>query len=290
MQGRLLIEGGLEIQVDGRPGQGTAHETVYGTVLDSGTRVVVKLERTVGGLAREAAALTALNAGRCRVAPRLFMASFSSVDGQRLPCLVIERCAGSPPTTIDGWWRMGHALGRLADVPPPVTGLEVVDAITFGRQHVQRIHELGDRLGPFVDAIPDWPTLAAGDSPAPAQLVITHGDPGPGNYLDDGSDGTIVDWELAHIAPRGLDLARLQFIAMLGVGPSGWVGGDQQARAAAATDGYLHALSPPRRPSDEETRWWTAVAAIQFVHRRWQLDGHPAPWEVAARVLKSTLT
>jgi hypothetical protein len=284
----LLLEDGSTIQLEGRPDQGTGNEVLYGTVLGSGLRIVVKLERTLGALEREAAALTAVGPA-CRIAPRLLLASFAEVSGERVPCLVIERCLGSPPTTIDGWWRMGRALGRLANVPPPAAGLAVLDTIAFGQRHAQRVVELGDRLDPFTDAIPDWHTLACANVPGGAPLVITHGDPGPGNYLDNGNDGVLIDWEAAHIAPQGLDLARLQFIAILGAGPSGYVARDQRARADAATDGYLRALPRPMNPSYEAARWWTAVAAIQFVHRRWQLGGHPAPWEEAARALVATL-
>jgi len=285
---QLVIEDGLTIPIDGRPLQGTRHEVLYGTLPDTGERVVVKLARIdPGALERERNALAVLDA---RVAPRLLAAGVAVIGSQRVACLVIERRAGSAPTTIEGWWRMGHALARLADMPQPSGGLTVVDVVTFGCQHAQRLSDLGDRLIPLAESVLDWQQLAAPEIPAVTPLVITHGDPGPGNYLDDGDDGTLIDWEQAHVAPRGLDLARLQFIALLGAGPSGYVARDHQARADAARDGYLSALQTPWRPSRAESRWWTTVAGIQFIHSRWQLGDRPRPWHEAADVLQSALT
>lgn len=77
---------------------------------------------------------------------------------------------------------------------------------------------------------------------------MTHGDPGPGNFLDDGADGTLVDWEDAVVAPRGLDLGRASFIALLGSGPKGFVARDhiaQPTRSCEATS---------RRPMGRPTK------------------------------------
>src|SRR5665213_196920 len=81
-----------------------------------------------------------------------------------------------------------------------------------------------------------------GPVPAAAPLVLTHGDPCPGNFLDDGRRGALIDWEEAQIAPRGLDLARAMFIALLGVGPSGYRGRDHVRRSRAVSAGYLAGL------------------------------------------------
>ncbi len=56
------------------------------------------------------------------------------------------------------------------------------------------------------------------------------------------------------------------------------------------TDGYLEALTESWQPSEEEWRWWITAAGIQFIHRRWQLGGRPAPWQDAAEVLRAILT
>lgn len=287
---QLAIEGGPIVRLEGQPAQGTRHELHFGVLTSTGEPVVVKLERMPGSLAGEQHALAWLGA-EGGLAPRLHAAGTTVADGQRVACLVIERRPGAPPTTTDGWRRMGGALASLGDLPHSGSDLTSLDPTTFGRRHAERVHELGARLAPLATSIPDWGQLASPELPAPNPLVLAHGDPGPGNYLDDGDDdGTLIDWEDAHIAPRGLDLARLVFIALLGAGPSGYPVADHRSRARAAIDGYLAALHDRWRPTAAESRWWTTVAGVQFIHRRWRLGGRPAPWEDAMSALHAALT
>jgi aminoglycoside phosphotransferase (APT) family kinase protein len=184
---------------------------------------------------------------------------------------------------------MGAAFAAVAGVPCPSDRLPVIDSAEFCRAHVARIDELGGRLQPFVREISDWTELSHRGLPISTPLVLTHGDPGPGNYLDSDASGTLIDWEEAHVAPLGLDLGRLIFIALLGSGPQGYVARDHQSRASSAAAGYLGVVRPRWSPSGEELRWWVSVAAIQFIHRRWERGGRPAPWEHAAEVLAPTL-
>ena len=282
----LVIPDGPTVQLLDRPAQGTGHAVHFGRVVDSGRPVVVKLARTRGALEREQLALAWLGGQRQAPGPELIAAGTALVGGRQVACLVTERRAGSPPTTIDGWERMGRAYAQLAALPS-ASGLPRIEREALGRDHARRINQLGDRLAPLAKSIQDWEQLASGSVPGSPPVVLTHGDPGPGNFLDDGNGGTIIDWEQAHFAPQGLDIARLFFIALLGAGPAGYIKTDLQARANAAVAGYLE--SSRWRPSDSEARWWTAVAGIQFIHRRWELDNHPAPWEEAAQVLERTL-
>jgi aminoglycoside phosphotransferase (APT) family kinase protein len=288
VQSEILIDDGPSVRVQGRPAQGTRHEVVFGVLRGSEEPVVVKLERIPGALGREQEALRQIAANGGPV-PRLVAAGAALVDGKRVACLVTERRPGEPPTTDDGWRRMGRALARLGGPITSTSHLPLIDHTAFGRQHAQRLGDLGDRLAPVASAIPDWELLTSPEVPRPSPLVVTHGDPGPGNFLDDGQDGTLIDWEEAHVAPRGLDLARLVFIALLGAGPSGFQARDHRSRARSVIDGYLGAFDSTWRPSVPDVRWWTAVAGIQFVHRRWQLGGQPAPWEEAANVLQAVL-
>ena len=92
------------------------------------------------------------------------------------------------------------------------------------------MRDLGNVLSEPLNGVVDWERLMCGPVPAAAPLVLTHGDPCPGNFLDDGRRGALIDWEEAQIAPRGLDLARAMFIALLGVGPSGYRGRDHVRR------------------------------------------------------------
>jgi aminoglycoside phosphotransferase (APT) family kinase protein len=289
MQEEIMIDDGPSVLVQGRPAQGTRHEVVFGALEGSAEPVVVKLERTPGALVREQQALEEIASIR-GPAPRLVAAGTALMDGERLACLVIERRPGEAPTTDEGWRRMGRALARLSTPVTPTTQLPVLSHTEFGREHAQRVSDLGDRLAPLSLTIPDWELLVSSEVPRPSPLVLTHGDPGPGNFLDDGRDGTLIDWEEAQVAPLGLDLARLVFIALLGAGPSGFLARDHRSRARSVTDGYLTAVEGTWRPSVADARWWIAVAGIQFVHRRWQMGGQPGPWEEAAHVLRTALT
>ena len=270
MQSEIVLDGGLRVTIEGQPPQGSKHTVLFGVLTDTGEAVVVKLEGISGALAREGAALEYL-AVHDGPAPELKAAGLTDVSGERVVCLVVQHLQGTAPTSRDGWRRMGRALGRLAE---PVSGIErlpVLDRTRFGAEHAQRVRELGDCLTATAAAIPDWPSLACAKVPRPGPLVLTHGDPGPGNFLDNGRSGWLIDWEDAHVAPRGLDLARAVFIAWLGSGSAGFVGRDHDARAQAVVAGYLETVPGGWQPSINETRWWLAVAGVQFVHHRRQL-------------------
>lgn len=288
MEELLAIEDGPIVELRERPAQGTRHTVIFGVLTDTGERVAVKIERTPGALDRERAALAFLG-GSNRPVPSLFAAGAATIASERVECLVMQRRAGSPPTSIEGWRRMGRAYARLQQPRTVPAGLPTLDRASFGAEHAHRIGELGDLIVPFVASIPDWTILSAGRVPGSAPQVLTHGDPGPGNFLDDGRDGTIIDWEEAQIAPRGLDLARLVFIALLGAGPHGYAAHDHRDRAHAVARGYLDALGDRWRPSREQSRWWITAAGVQFIHRRWELGGRPAPWQDAAHVLQTAL-
>jgi aminoglycoside phosphotransferase (APT) family kinase protein len=213
----------------------------------------------------------------------------TTLDGERVKCLVTERCPGSPPEALDDWERLGGALARLAEVGCPDGLLPALPPDEFVNEHAVRVRELGSRLDPFVEPTPDWTTLSERTLPESTRMVLTHGDPGPGNYLGTGTKDILIDWEEAQISPIGLDLARSMFIALLGSGPAGYQAKDHQARCRAAARGYLNAVESHWRPTAEEIRWWLSVAAIQFIHRRWQSGGRPGPWEQAAQTLQVAL-
>ncbi len=288
MQSELVLDNGLTIVIEGRPAQGTKHVVLFGALRTTGEAVMVKLEGVSGALARERAALEYLTARGAPV-PELKATGLTDVSGEGVTCLVLKRQEGEAPTSRDGWRRMGRAFGRLAEPVSDVEQLPVLDLARFGDLHTQRVRELDACLRATAAAVPDWPSLASAEAPRPGPLVLTHGDPGPGNFLDDGRRGWLIDWEDAHVAPRGLDLARLVFIAWLGSGPTGFVGRDHDARARAAVAGYLQTAPGGWQPSVDEMRWWFTVAGVQFIHHRWQRGGWPAPWEDAAEVLQRGL-
>lgn len=287
----IYLADGLVIRVDGRPAQGTRHEVLFGVLQRTGERVAVKMERIPGSLEVERRALSWLTAQR-GPAPRLITASTVISRGRHAACLVTARADGAAPTTRSSWERMGHSLARLVNIPFCGCDLTVLDPPTFGDRHAQRIRQLGVRLEMLAETVEDWTQLCSPTIPGATDLVITHGDPGPGNYLDDNEAGTLIDWEAAQIAPLGLDLARATFIALVGAGPAGYLARDHHQRARAVAHGYLTQLGKRWLPTPEQLRWWLTVAGIQFVHRRWQRAGQPgvAPWTDAIDTLRAALT
>jgi aminoglycoside phosphotransferase len=248
---------------------------VFGRDVVSGDGVVIKLERIAGALETERCALTWLTA-HAGLAPHLRSAArIRQADGASRLCLLSDLARGEAPHSEQAWERFGVALAGLSDLPWRGSGLRIHDHAEFVAGHQARIRDLGDVLSEPLKGVVDLDWLMSGPVPVAAPLVLTHGDPGPGNFLDDGGRGTLIDWEEAQVAPRGLDLARAMFIALLGVGPTGYEGRDHARRARAVSVGYLANLACSWTPGPSEMRWWLAVAAIQFAHRRWQRDGQP---------------
>ncbi|HEY0278856.1 MAG TPA: aminoglycoside phosphotransferase family protein [Solirubrobacterales bacterium] len=291
------------------PPQGIRHRLLFGVEQRSGREVAVKVELIDGALADERRALEWLTE-QDAPAPRLRAACRLDDSGEHpgAACLIVDRVAGGPTSSLAAWGRLGRALARLAEVPWEGSGLTVLDHDAFRDLHERRVADLSTALGRDVAAsLPPLP-----DSYAEAPLVITHGDPGPGNFVDDGVEGTLVDWEDAVVAPRGLDLGRARFIALLGVGPEGWVAEELEERAGAATAGFLAEIGAladaADRPAGEaaggveavdavkaaatiesELDWWLAFAGVQFAHWRLERSESPRvpPWLDAMATLES---
>jgi hypothetical protein len=270
-----------------RPPQGMRHRVLFGVEESSGREVAAKIELIPGALEPERRALEWLTSQE-GPAPRL-LASGPLEDSGEHPgalCLVTERIVGTTPTSTEGWRRLGASLARLARVPWEGSGLPTLDHEEFLRFHQRRVEDLGRALGRDLGA--ELPAVPSGYVGSP--LTLTHGDPGPGNFLDDGAEGTIIDWEDALVAPRGLDLGRAAFIALLGAGPEGYAACEQTARADTVTAGFL-AEADDSAPGDDELTWWLGVAGVQFAHRRLERAGEQRvlPWLDAVTLLRRRL-
>jgi Ser/Thr protein kinase RdoA (MazF antagonist) len=282
----LRLDDGTAIVALSRPRQGSRHSVLFGVEEASGREVAVKIELIPDTLEIERRALEWLS-GLGGPVPRLRAAgTVASADHRGALCLVMDRADGEAPTSPEGWARLGRALARLSSLPWEGSGLAVWDHRDFLTAHDGRVADLsaalGTDLGETLPAVPrSYPDLS---------LALTHGDPGPGNFLDDRGAGTLLDWEDAYVAPRGLDLGRAAFIALLGAGPEGYEAREEEARSRAVVSGFL-SEADGSSPDDDARAWWLAVAGVQFAHRRLERAGQPGvlPWRDATEVLDRTL-
>lgn len=283
----LRLTDGTTVTDLSEPPQGMRHRILFGVETSSGREVAAKIELIAGALEPERQALEWLTA-QGGPAPRLRAAGTldSSGDHPGAVCLVTDRVGGERPTTLAGWNRLGRALARLSLVPWEGSELTTLGHDAFLALHESRVTDLSEALERDLGAtLPPLPRSYSG-----SQLTVTHGDPGPGNFLDDGAEGTLIDWEDAVVAPRGLDLGRARFIALIGAGPAGWVAKEPAARAAAVAAGFL-AAAEDSPPGEVESAWWLGVAGVQFAHRRLERAGAPGvlPWLDAVTTLESAM-
>jgi hypothetical protein len=278
----LRLTDGTTITGLSEPPQGLKHRVYFGVEERSGREVAAKIELTDGTLENERLALEWLTAQEAP-APRLRAAGRLDDSGENpgAVCLVVDRVAGGRTTSLEGWGRLGRAVARLSLVPWEGSGLTVLDHDAFRDLHERRVADLDTALGRDLGAtLPPLPSAYAG-----SPMAVTHGDPGPGNFVDDDAAGTLVDWEDAVVAPRGLDLGRARFIALPGIVADGPVGDEPTSRADAVAAGFLAEVDPP--PDAEELGWWLGVAGVQFAHWRLERAGAPGipPWLDAVAAL-----
>lgn len=282
----LQLTDGTTITEVSRPLQGSRHRLLFGVEEISGREVAAKIELIAGALEPERRALEWLTA-HGGPSPRLHAAG-TLTDAGEYPgaaCLVIDRLHGHAPASTDAWSRMGRALARLSVIPWRGSGLTALEHEAFLALHERRVDELSQALRRDLGAgLPNVPT-----DYSESMLTVTHGDPGPGNFLDDGAIGTLIDWEDALVAPRGLDLGRAIFIALIGSGPEGFVAREPAARGTAVATGFLAEVD--WSPDRAELAWWVSVAGLQFAHRRLERAGEPGvlPWLDAVAALDSAL-
>jgi Ser/Thr protein kinase RdoA (MazF antagonist) len=283
----LRLTDGTTIVDLGRPLQGTRHRVVFGIEESTGREVAAKIELIPGALEPERRALEWLSL-QGGPSPRLHTAGTLDASGEHpgAACLVVERVAGEPASSAAAWEGLGRALARLCGIPWEGSALTTLDHDEFLALHERRVVDLDRALGRDLGA--DLPAVPPSYPAAP--MALTHGDPGPGNFLDDGGDGTLIDWEDALVAPRGLDLGRATFIALLGSGPEGYVARDLTTRAEAVVRGFR--AEADHSPGHPELTWWLSVAGVQFAHRRLERTGEPGvlPWLDAVTVLESALS
>jgi aminoglycoside phosphotransferase (APT) family kinase protein len=158
------------------------------------------------------------------------------------PFFVMEHVAGRPRTDDEGLDDMLrslaqlHGLGRQA-----VDAIAALDGLPAGSEPEQAIDaQLRHWHRVYRSAVEyPIPLLERGFAWLRAHLratgppVVVHGDPGPGNALQDSAGvAAVIDWELAHAGDAAEDWAYLALIRGRRLGsPESW-----KARLAAAVD------------------------------------------------------
>lgn len=257
---------------------GSKNETRFGTL---GTQqVVVKIQRTHGRLEAEEVALRFLAGGPVLV-PEV-IASGTTEDGD--PYLVLSREEGEFTSTAAGWERFGRDLARLAHIPISHCPLPRISTALFHDEHQRRLEVLEHLLD---GALARQIEQALDQVRKVDQLVVTHGDPGTGNYLDNPSGrGVLLDWETASVSPYGLDLGRAAFIGFLDLGRSGI----PQELASGLIRGYANASSVADQIDPDLLRSWITIGGLQFIHGRHTQPLRPdRTADIAAQVLADWL-
>jgi aminoglycoside phosphotransferase len=254
----IALSDGRLVELGESAANGSKNETRFGRL--NGQPVVVKTQRSHDNPREEELALRFLNRAGLRV-PQV-IGSGTAVDGR--PLLVISRESGSHSETPEGWERFGRDLAALLDVPVAGCPFRRVSASDFVADHHERLVQVRQLLTHAqMSAIEDSLTRVG----VIDRLVVTHGDPGTGNYLDAGDDqraGVLLDWETATVSPIGLDLGRAAFICMLDLRRSGI--SDQLVPALIR--GYTQRSELSAQTGGALLHAWVIVAALQFIHGR----------------------
>ncbi|GAA2841765.1 phosphotransferase family protein [Kribbella solani] len=155
--------------------------------------------------ARELAALTLLT----RSAPDLVPEPLSSSEDPT-PWLTMTHVPGVPLSgslTSTQLNALGDALNTLWSIPP--TGLTPIDLPALIHRTHAGLTALADHPTPVGQAARTWLQHEFPDLTAVHTPVVAHGDPNLTNYLWDGSQVRIIDFEDAGLGDRTVELANL---------------------------------------------------------------------------------
>lgn len=250
----LSLPGGHSVYLRRRLSGGQSH-SVFECAWDNayGERVVLKLagDGADSQLVQEEAALRWVRRYAGPEVPAVLHAT-TTFGGRR--CLILQWLHGSPPTNAPQWRRFGQALATLHRLPAANCRLPRLGLSQLLKEHRRTLGRLEAQGAPIWLRAPRPPHVPAG---------VTHGDPGPGNVLDDGARAQLIDFETAAIRPIGLDLARAVLSARLAVG---------EDAAAALLAGYGDAKWATDDPG------WLVIAAVQLAGWRLAQPGRRDTW------------
>lgn len=190
------------------------------------------------------------------------------------PCLVMRRMPGAGRFPLgapgeeaggaaaDAVWSLAvDALAKLAAVP--VSGLPIPS--TEGRSLVAEIAHWEPTLrkapvAGWVEAGLRAREALEATRPAADERVLNHGDFQPANLLvADGAVSAIIDWDLAGIGARGLDLGWL----MMWCDPACW-GPHWRVRSPLRPEDVVTRFEAASGRPTPAARWFEALAAYRF--------------------------
>jgi aminoglycoside phosphotransferase (APT) family kinase protein len=265
---RPAVTGVRTLRQETRLPGGRSHRA-YQARLSDGATVVVKTDGDSRALRYEFGVLGALEDAD-HPAPRpLALTQVRDEDGTSKLGLVMSWIEGTTPTGAAGYRRLGTRLAQLHRLPAR-PGIPIRPALTVDELPRQVRTEVGPATAAAILGRP---------APADADVVFSHGDAGPENFVDHPDGGALVDFESACRQPAAADLGRSLFLI------ADTRGADLAAAVAALRAGYVAGGSFP----PQELSGWAAAEGLRVAAWRHRQAGRPGvpDWRAAiATVLR----
>ncbi|WP_250405137.1 phosphotransferase enzyme family protein [Streptomyces cellostaticus] len=263
-----------------RLSSGRSHAAYAGRLVD-GSAVVCKVSAMQDGrLPHEGASLAALTTAGYPCPEVVALGRICDGNWEARRCLVLRFLPGGPPTTGAAFTRLGRRLAELHQLQLRAGALPVhgsTDPRTEA-SHLLTALTAADRdtLDEIVEAI------RRDDCPA----VPTHGDAGPGNYLDTPSGGTLIDFETAAMRPALADIGRCLFLMEVEYGmPAASTEAQELIRS------YRNWRHDATSATDAAIAAWCAVEGLRVTHWRHENRQHPRTpsWNEALNAVNRAL-
>ena len=147
------------------------------------------------------------------------MGALAEVDGR--PFILLERVDGERIEAVAGSvtderlaMAAVAALRRVHELPTTMTGIGDEAAMTLEDELARWTRLIGRGPADLITLAPRVIGRLSGAIPAPSPPVLVHGDYQYGNLLfKDGEIAGIIDWEVASLGHRQIDVAMLQLVA-----------------------------------------------------------------------------
>lgn len=240
---------------------GRSH-AAYAGRLAGGPAVVCKVSAPQDGrLPQERTALAALTAAGYPCPEVVALGRIHDGSWGARCCLVLRHLPGGPPTTGAAFARLGRRLAQLHRLHLPMGALPVEGCPDPRAEAPYLLTALPPAERETLDEIVE--AIRRHARPA----VPTHGDAGPGNFLDTPGGGTLIDFETAAVRPAPADIGRCLFLMETEYRmPAGSTEAQELLRS------YRSHAAPP---SDAAIAAWCAVEGLRVT--RWRHDNRQRP-------------